>query len=242
MRPVILVTADRRAPTGMHASPRVRPRRPEAWLLEVYVSAVRSAGGVPLLLPPGDADPTEALARVDGVLLTGGHFDIHPRWYGEAVTGRLDRVEDLRTEAELTLARCAIESDKPVLGICGGMQALAVANGGSLIQDLPPGHGPGEVVHEQPTDPVQGWHAVRVASRMQALLGDGLVVNSTHHQAVREPGRDFLPSGWAEDGVIEAMHNPNHRFAVGVQWHPELMGDLRLYAALVAACGDGSRP
>ena len=80
-----------------------------------------------MLLPPGDADPTEALARADGVLLTGRHLDIHPRWYGEAVTGRLDRVEDLRTEAELQLARCAIQSDKPVLGICGGMQALAVA-------------------------------------------------------------------------------------------------------------------
>lgn len=242
MRPVILVTADRRVPKGMHDSPRVRPRRAEAWVLEAYTRAVRQAGGVPLLLPPGDSDPAEALERVDGVVLTGGHFDIHPRWYGEAVSGRLDRVEDLRTEAELTLARLSIESDMPVLGICGGMQALCVANGGTLIQDLPSGREPGAVIHEQPTDPAEPWHEVRMDRLLLPLLGQDLRTNSTHHQAVRNAGREFVPCGWAHDDVIEAMVIPKHRFAVGVQWHPELLGDVRLYEALVESARDGRGP
>ena len=93
MEPIILITADRREPTGFIDSPRVRPRRPEVYVTEAYVDAVCAAGGIPLIAPAIDADPERLLETADGLLLTGGHFDIHPSHYGEQVTGRLDRVE-----------------------------------------------------------------------------------------------------------------------------------------------------
>ena len=228
----VLLTADRRAPEGLKPGPRVRPHRPEVFLSESYVDAVRRAGGLPLLAPPGPASAEILLGAVDAVVLTGGHFDIHPRHYGQEVSARLDRVEEDRTLLELALARACMDRGIPVLGICGGMQLLAVATGGSLVQDL--AGPPGTLEHEQATDPVEASHEVRCEGPLRALLGDTVAANSTHHQAVDHPG-SFVPCAWASDGVLEGMAHPSHPFAVAVQWHPELQGDDRLYEALVAA-------
>jgi putative glutamine amidotransferase len=234
MRPVVLVTTDRRNPGGLYSSTRIRPRRPEAFLAEAYIEAVRQAGGVPLLLPPGDADALpQLLQRIDAVVLTGGDFDIHPSWYGEDVVARLDRVEASRTQVEVALARLCLARDIPILGICGGMQALAVAAGGRLIQDLPP-EGGEHLAHEQPTDPAVGWHKVRTEAPAAEWLGAEVFANSTHHQAVRDAGRGLRACGWATDGVVEVIA-AEKGFALGVQWHPELLGDLRPYEALVTA-------
>lgn len=232
MPPIILLTADRMTPAAPAPGPRDRPPRPKVQLEESYVAAVRRAGGLPLLVPPGPTNLDALLQIAHGVVLTGGHFDIHPSVYGEGVTGRLDRVEPARTDLELALARACLASDVPVLGICGGHQALAVAAGGTLIQHLDPE----PLDHEQPTDPSTPWHPVRCEGRAARLLGDALTVNSTHHQAVRSPGPSLIASGWAPDGTIEAIEAPGHRFALGVQWHPELLGDDRVYRALIAAC------
>lgn len=230
--PIILLTADRRALPGMKPSERVRPHRPEVFLGGSYVEAVRRVGGTPLLLPPGPTEIEDLLSVAHGVVLTGGHFDIHPRHYGQSVTQRLDRVVEDRTELELKLARYCLAKDIPVLGICGGMQLLAVAAGGSLIQDLP---GPPEgLAHEQPSDPATAWHPVRCEAPLDGILGTTVQVNSTHHQAVDDPGQ-FAACGFSNDGVIEGIALPGHRFAVGVQWHPELLGDDRLYEALLRA-------
>ena len=233
MRPKILVTADRRALEGLKPVPRIRPHRPEIWLAEAYVDVVRAAGGVPLVVPPGHEATDDLLAVADGIVLTGGDFDIHPSWYGEAVEGRLDRIEPGRTQLEIALAKAALVRGIPVLGICGGMQALAVAAGGRLIQDLPAS---GPVVHEQPTDPATGWHRVLIDSPARGWLGCEIFANSTHHQAVRDPGSGLVACGWSEDGVIEVIAGTG-AFALGVQWHPELLGDLRAYEALVRASG-----
>lgn len=232
MRPVILVTTDRRAPSGNKPSPRVRPYRPEVFLAEAYLDSVRDAGGVPVLAPPGEADAVdELLAIADGVVLTGGDFDIHPAWYGETVAGRLDRVDEGRTSLEIALARRCLADRTPILGICGGMQALAVAAGGRLLQDIPAdAH---HLVHEQPTDPATSWHKVRVVAPADRWLDPWLDANSTHHQAVRESGT-LVPCGWSDDGVVEVIAGTGG-FALGVQWHPELLGDVRPYAALIAA-------
>ncbi len=208
-------------------------------MVEAYVLAVRQAGGVPVLLPPGESAAEELVDRVDAVVLTGGHFDIHPAHYGAAVSGRLDRVDEGRTVAELALARACLRRDVPLLGICGGMQAMAVAAGGTLIQDLPapdPAH-PERIDHEQPHDPAHPAHAVRVEDPAARWLGASVSANSTHHQAVDAPGDGFVACGWAPDGVVEVIAAPGHRFALGVQWHPELLGQLDAYRALVAACG-----
>lgn len=198
---------------------------------------LRSAGLEPVLLPPREGDSVglveRVLAVVDGVVIPGGAFDIHPRHYGQARTERLDHVDEGRTALELGLARRAMDQDLPVLGICGGMQVLAVAAGGTLIQDIAGQH-PGAGEHEQPTDPAQPWHAVELDSGpLRDALGVTSAVNSTHHQAVLDPGTLTI-SGRAPDGVAEAVHHSGQRFCVGVQWHPELL-DGPLFAAFAAA-------
>ncbi len=205
------------------------------------MEAVRGAGGLPLLVPPGEEAPPALLARADGVVLTGGAFDIHPSWYGESATGRLDRIEPARTATELGLARAALARGLPLLGICGGMQALAVAAGGTLIQDLPPAGPGGSLEHEQPTDPATPWHRVRVEAPADRWLGPAVEANSTHHQAVRTAGEGLVPCGWSEDGVIEVIAGIGPSFALGIQWHPELLGDLRPYRALVQASLTGAQ-
>lgn len=231
MPPIVLVTADRREIPGLRPGDKVRPYRPEVWIGEAYVTAVRSAGGVPLVVPPGEAPAEQLLAVAAAVVLTGGDFDIHPSWYGEEVTGRIGRIEAGRTALELEIARLCLDRGIPVLGVCGGMQALAVADGGSLVQDLPSE----PLAHEQPTDPATAWHDVRCEGVAAALFGDTVGANSTHHQAVRRCGARLRACGWAPDGVIEAIARDDGRFALGVQWHPESLGDGRAYRALIAA-------
>jgi putative glutamine amidotransferase len=237
MKPVVLVSADRRDGDGLPPGQRSRPARAEVWVGEAYVAAVRAAGGLPILAPPGEEDVEGLLALAEGVVLTGGHFDIHPSHYGEEVQGRLDRVEPSRTELEIRLARECLSRGVPLLGICGGMQAMCVAAGGRLVQDLPKpdGRHAGQVDHEQPTDPATPHHAVSVAPPASRWLGERVLANSTHHQAVREPGDGLVACGHSEDGVIEVIAAVRGTFALGVQWHPELLGDVRPYRALVDA-------
>lgn len=236
MRPVIAVTCDRRQALPLSggaspAAPRVRPSRPEVYSGEAVIQRLRDAGAAVVLLPPGDPETADVLARVDGVVITGGAFDIHPRHYGQGVSARLDRVEEGRTEMELALARACVAADRPLLGICGGMQVLAVALGGTLVQDIASAR-TDALDHEQLTDPATAWHAIAAAPGWAALFGPA--VNSTHHQAVDHPG-PLAVCARAPDGVIEAAHLPGQRFCLGVQWHPELL-DGRLFSALVRAC------
>lgn len=231
-RPLILVTADRR-PGVAGPGPRIRPGRMEVVVGERVVDRVREAGGVALVVPPGDAAAVGALLDVAvGVVITGGAFDIHPRHYGQAATARLDRVDEDRTSLELTLARACVERRVPVLGVCGGMQALVVARGGTLLQDIATLL-PGALDHEQATDPATPGHALVVDPAWSGLLGGA--ANSTHHQAVHDPG-PFRVIARAPDGVIEAVALDAHPFCVGAQWHPELLVEGgALFRALVAA-------
>lgn len=226
-RPLIAVTADRRALGPKPASQRIRPARPEVFVHEAIVRAIRAAGGDPLLVPPDEHPDPEFLERLlrlaGGLVLTGGPVDLHPRHYGQEVLGRLDGVDEGRAALELGLARLALARGVPVLGICGGMQTLAVAAGGRLWQDiltLVPGGGE----HEQPTDPAEPWHAVELrGDEARALFGAAQIqVNSTHHQAVSDPGA-LTVVGWAPDGVAEVVRHPAHPHAWGVQWHPETL-------------------
>jgi putative glutamine amidotransferase len=213
-------------------------------LHRAYAEAVEEAGGLPILLTHQAGAAAEWLDLCDALVVTGGGFDIPPACYGEARRPGCGPERPERTAAELALVELALRRDLPVLGICGGMQLLAVALGGSLHQDLEAELG--LAGHQQPPPKDRPGHAVTVApgTLLARLAGAGeLGVNSTHHQAVREPGKGAVVSARAADGVIEAIELPGRRFALGVQWHPEgLRREPRhaaIYAGLVAATRPG---
>jgi len=199
---------------------------------ESYVRMVREAGARPVVLPPDEAGAPELVSRLDGLVLAGG-ADIDPLRYG-AAQHELTVTRPDRDAGELAVLDAALEVDLPVLGVCRGMELLAVAYGGKLHQHLPDLLA-GEVAH-QPEPGVYGAHPARFApgSRAAAIFGERAEVNSYHHQAVADAG-GLTVTGWADDDVIESVEDPARRFVFGVQWHPEAARDVRPFAALVAA-------
>ena len=200
-----------------------------------YALAVEAAGGVPVLLPPTlpYADAARAVvARLDGLIIAGG-ADVDPERYAAPAHPTTGVPRHDRDAWELALLDAAAERSIPVLGICRGMQVMAVHAGGALDQ-----HVPELVEHEthSPGGDAYGRTGIRLAadSRLAALMGSTPPVACHHHQSVRiHPG--FEPVAWAEDGLLEAMEDPAHPFRVAVQWHPEVDGDSGLFAGLVAA-------
>jgi putative glutamine amidotransferase len=225
-------------------------------LKTAYVAAVTRAGGLPLVLPYTD-DPVAVsvyLDRLDALVVTGGAFDVAAELYGEVSGPAMGTLKPQRTAFELALLRGALERGLPVLGVCGGMQLLNVVYGGTLVQDIGtemPEAGPHEQDHDrrEPAHDVvvtPGTHlAACVLESVPSAEGaelPRLPVNSTHHQAVRDPGAGLRISGRAPDEVIEAIEDPARPFVVGVQWHPEMLAPAHrahqaLYDALVRAGG-----
>ena len=204
-------------------------------LPSVYAIAIEAAGGVPVLLPPsapGDEAASSHVARLDGLLISGG-ADVSPARYDEVPHATTTTWRDDRDEWELALLAAADRERTAVLGVCRGMQVMAVGAGGSLDQHLPD-----LVGHEQhnPGGDRFGSTAVRVedGSLLRGLVGDRLDVHCHHHQGVRShPG--FRPVAWAGDGTLEAMEQPGDRFCLAVQWHPEMAVDAGLFVGLVMA-------
>jgi putative glutamine amidotransferase len=192
-----------------------------------YAEAVLRAGGLPFVLPYTD-DPTAVeayLDRLSGVVITGGAFDIPPEAYGETAREGMGPTKEGRTAFETALMRAALKRNMPVLGICGGMQLLNVVLGGTLYQDIGR-EVPDARDHEQRHDRTQPQHPVdvREGSLLAEAVGKGqLMVNSTHHQAVKKLGNQVVSSAVSSDGITEAIESSAHVFAVGVQWHPEYM-------------------
>jgi len=197
----------------------------EYFLRRAYIDAIVGAGGIPLILPPLAAGKIETvLDRVQGLVLTGG-VDVDPRRYGEQPSEKCGEISPLRDELDLAAAAAALKRDLPLLAICRGIQVLNVALGGSLLQHIPE-EVEGALKHRQQAPGWYGTHEVQVEpdTLLAEAVGSGpLVVNSLHHQAVKRLGEGLLVSAVAPDGVVEAVESRRHRFAVGVQWHPELM-------------------
>jgi putative glutamine amidotransferase len=233
-RPIIGVTLDAEEPGGYSKLP---------WyaLRKNYFAALAAAGALPVALPH-HAELAEAyLDEIDGLLITGGAFDVDPSLYGSGDTHPTVTLKAGRTDFELAATRGALARDMPVLGICGGQQLLAVALGGTLIQHIPDSIST-TIEHEQPNPRTEPGHEIDIApdTLLARIIGKSrMAVNSAHHQAVATPGPGALINALAPDGVVEGVEHPGHRFALGVQWHPEYAvdpADPLIFAAFVQAC------
>jgi putative glutamine amidotransferase len=232
---VIGLTLDSEPPGGYSKFP---------WyaLRENYCSAVTRAGGLPILLPHEPEQAARYLGLIDGLIVTGGAFDVDPALFGASTRHATVTTKDRRTAFELAVTRGALDSDMPVLGICGGQQLLNVALGGTLVQ-----HIPDEVAeplaHEQPNPRNEPGHTVQVTpgTLLHRITGSAeIAVNSAHHQSVKAVGAEVVIDAVAPDGVIEGIEAPGRRFCLGVQWHPEFgitEADDRIFRAFIEAAG-----
>ena len=204
---------------------------PSALVPMSYVTAIRRAGGRPVLLPPDDEAIDETLETVDGLLFSGGS-DIDPSFYDAEPHPSVNGTRPDRDRAELALMQAALDRELPVLAVCRGMEIMNVACGGDIVQHLPDVVGHEDHKH---TPGVFGDHEVDLEprSRLGTILGERAPVKSHHHQGVGRLGQGLVESAWAEDGTIEGIENPSRPFVLGVLWHPEQGEDFALFQALV---------
>lgn len=200
------------------------------------MQAVEQAGGRPVLIPPSEDGVAETLAAVDGLVFSGGS-DLDPDLYDDEPHEATAGVVPERDRAELALLEAALARDMPVLAVCRGSQVLNVARGGDLVQHLP------DVVGDDKHKHTPGTFAdhdvtLEPGTRLAELLGDRAAVKSHHHQGFGRVGRGLRVAAHAEDGTVEAVEDPSHRFALGVLWHPEAGGDRKLFEELVGAAAE----
>lgn len=199
-------------------------------LRDAYHKQIVRAGGVPVIIPPVDDEQViiDTLERLDGIIFTGGG-DFDPKWFNEAPHPKLGTINTVRDHAELLTVKHAYNRNIPMLGICRGIQAIAISLDGHIAQDISDRttHN-----HSQEEDRPVTTHEVTIrseeiqASILQSLYPTPTIrVNSFHHQAVDNPGKRFRTIATSPDGIIEAMESTEHKPIMGVQWHPEWLGD-----------------
>lgn len=236
MKPIIGVTPDYNAGDRKDWG----GREPTYFLRARYIRAIEEVGGIPLILPlvADRAARNRLLHDVDGLLLTGSGPDLPPALYGERQRYSFRVMSERRSTFELEMVRLARKADLPVLGICGGMQTINVACGGSLFQDISSQFA-NPLQHRQPKPATTLSHAVTIApgSLLRRVIRTvTLRVNSSHHQSVKAVAPSLVASAVASDGIIEAIESPAHRFFLGIQWHPEFLFDrYRLHRRLFEA-------
>ncbi len=206
----------------------------DATIRACYYRQVVAAGGIPVIIPPVDDIKVivDTLDSLDGLVLTGGG-DHNPLWYGEQPSPRLHHINKERDKAELLMTRLAFDRQIPMLGTCRGIQTLALALGGKVSQDVIT-----DIKHDQDADREEPTHSVSLSSGsvLRTIYGEETIyVNSFHHQAVSDPGSHFKVTAVSPDNMIEAMESVEEKSIVGVQWHPEWMGEegLKIFRWLV---------
>ena len=216
--------------------------RKSVWMLPEYLEGVKAAGGVPVVLPieMSEADADRIVETCNGFLFTGGQ-DVVPELYGtKDTTGTIVSSAE-RDKLETLLLTKALQADKPILGICRGLQFINAFLGGTLWQDLPSQH-PSDIVHRQDKPYVNPTHKVSLSGDLRTLLGkDTFEVNTLHHQAIKDLGKDLIPLAESPDGLIEAVKMMGKRFVCAVQWHPEYMfktdaDSLKVFSWFVGQC------
>ncbi len=244
MKPLIGVTTSELRPGDLSTLRRHgEPPNPEMALGMTYVNAIETAGALPVVIPPlGVVDVPELLARLDGLVLSGGP-DLAPSAYGARPHEELGSTEPGLDMFEYAVAREGFRLALPILGICRGAQTLNVARGGTLHQHLPEVVGDA-IAHRQAEDGRLPTHPIEVlaGSQLSGVLGaTQLEVNSFHHQAIDRLGNGLAACAWAPDGTIEGVEDPEQPFVLAVQWHAETLrgvpAHLALFEALVSAAG-----
>lgn len=231
--PLIGITVDSEEP-GQYSN------KPWFALRQNYCDAVTKAGGTVVMLPH-DAGAADRYADLlDGLVVSGGNFDVDPALFGATERHATVKTKDARTAFEADITKAMLARDKPVLGICGGQQLLHVILGGTLVQHIPDAV-PDALAHEQPNSRDEPGHTVTVTpdTLLHEIVGtDELPVNSAHHQAAAHDGADIVINAVAPDGVVEGIESRAYRFCLGVQWHPEYDisdGDAKIFRAFIAA-------
>lgn len=209
-----------------------------------YVESIKNAGGIPLIIPPLRTmeEAADVLQLINGLVLTGGG-DISPIYLREVPRRGIGTCFPERDLSEILLTQLALQQDLPLLGICRGIQVLAVAAGGEIYQDIPSQY-PNAMQHSQTASRQYAWHDVDIAedSILSRLVNKTKIdVNSLHHQAIAKIPQGFIQCALAADGIIEGIEKPGSNFCLGVQWHPESMMETEfhskvLFKGFVEAC------
>ncbi len=228
-------------------TPNVRPagkKGSEHVVLSAYLTMLSQAGALPVIIPAvtNRDEAREVLARLDGLLLTGGR-DIDPGLYGQSPRHPDRFATPERIASDLAYARAAIDADLPALGVCLGIQVMNVADGGTLFQHLPEDL-PGSLEHEDDDEGNSPDHDAMIepGTKLFTLLGmERAHVNSYHHQAIAQVAPGWRLAARAPDGVVEAIERPDRYFCLGVQWHPERMLGSEVTRRLAGALADAAR-
>ncbi|KMT22524.1 gamma-glutamyl-gamma-aminobutyrate hydrolase family protein [Clostridium cylindrosporum] len=209
---------------------------------DAYIQSVSRSSGLPIMLPVTDnLNVSQLIASIDGLILTGGK-DVSPALYGEDSLSLLRETKPERDAFEMALLKEAIIQNKPILGVCRGMQLINIAFGGTMLQDVSYDESI-KIQHFQQTDSIFPIHNIKVKenSILHSILGSESRVNSIHHQAIKKLSPDFIATAWASDGVIEGIEKKGDEFILGVQWHPEMMSETdanmkKLFDRFIEAC------
>jgi putative glutamine amidotransferase len=222
-----------------------RPIDTTLFLPQRYLAAIERAGAIPVVLSSNRTKSTvrQVLSILNGLVLSGGNFDIHPRYYSERPIKELGEINSGRTDFELEITDQALKEDLPILGICGGAQAINVVLGGSLYQDIPAQLSDAGAREHSSRNP-NGGHSIHIepGTRLFDIVKrSSFKVNTSHHQAVKRLGRGLIVNAVADDGVIEGIESTDHGFVLGVQWHPEVSAPRqqhqhRIFSSFVACC------
>lgn len=240
MKPIIGVTPDFNAGDRQDMG----GKEPTYFLRARYTKAIEDAGGIPFILPlmPDRGAWRRIVSQVDGLLITGSGSDLAPETYGEKQRYKFKRMSTERATLELGVSKIAYQADVPILGICGGMQSINVALGGTLFQDIDSQLNT-SIPHQPTYSATKTAHGIRIepGSLLRRIAGKATIkVNSSHHQSVKEVPPCLITTAVSPDGVVEAIEAPDKRFLLGVQWHPEFLYERypiqkKLFQALVRA-------
>ena len=233
-KPLIALTLDYETSKGYSNYPWYAIR-------ENYFTSIEESGGIGVGIPHNMKDIVSLLHKIDGLVITGGNFDIDPNIFGESSVHKTVKLKENRTNFELLAAEIMLKQNKPVLGICGGEQLINVLYKGSLIQHIPD-EIKNSIEHEQKNPRNEAGHSVTIKenTKLYSIISkQTIMVNSAHHQAIKVPGKGLIVNALSNDGVIEGIEDPKKTFCIGVQWHPEFFiqgSDNKLLKAFINAC------